>query len=142
MNYRTLFSMTLAFALAGCMGGTAALREKPAGVHTFEVEGALADVANAIHAQARRCYSGGTYMPSGVQTSQTQASLQLDEANGRAQIDVTLHGALGPQTWLLMDLREIESARTGVEVLYSRSGYERRAKAVERWIKEGYEKCR
>ncbi|SDD58218.1 hypothetical protein [Aquimonas voraii] len=142
MSYRLLFPIALTLALAGCMGGTAALREKPAGVHTFEVQGALAEVANAIHAQARRCYSGGTYMPSGVQTSQTQASLQLDEAKGRAQIDVTLHGALGPQTWLLMDLRRIDSGRTGVEVLYARSGYERRAKAVERWIKEGYEKCR
>lgn len=142
MSYRILFPLALVLTLAGCMGGTAALRDKPAGVHTFEVEGALADVANTIHTQARRCYSGGTYMPSGVQTSQTQSSLQLDEANGRAQIDVTLHGALGPQTWLLMDLRQIDSGRTGVEVLYARSGYERRAKAVERWVKEGYDKCR
>lgn len=142
MINRSALALVLTLTLAGCMGGTAALREKPAGVHTLEVEGALTDVANAIHAQARRCYSGGTYMPSGVQTSQTQASLQLDAAAGRAQIDVTLHGALGPQTWLLMDLRQMESGRTGVEVLYARSGYERRAKAVERWIKEGYDKCR
>jgi hypothetical protein len=134
--------MALALGLTACMGGTAALRDKPAGVYTFEVEGALADVASTIQRQARSCYGGATFTPSGVQTSQTQSGLQLDAASGSAQIDVTLHGALGPKTWFLMDLRELASGRIRVDVLYARSGYDRRAQAVERWVKEGYDKCR
>jgi len=124
------------------MGGPTALREKPAGVHSFEVEGAVADVANRIQTRSAQCYGGGTYAPSGVQTSQTRSSLNMDAARDAAQIDVTLYGALGPQTWLLMDLQPAGPGRTRVDVSYARSGYDRRAQAVERWLKEGYEKCR
>jgi hypothetical protein len=142
MKFNRLVLALPLLLLGACMGGPQALREDPAGIHSFEAVGAVAQVALRIHAQAAKCYSGGTYMPSGVQTSQTRAGLQIDHDAATAVIDVTLFGALGPQTWLLMDMREASPGRTRVDVRYSRSGYERRAVAVERWLREGYEKCR
>lgn len=142
MNIKPLAITLLTLSLTACFGGPQALREEPAGVHSFEFAGAPAEVARRIHVQATKCYGGGFYAPSGVQTAETRAGLSIDEAAGTASIDVTQYGVLGPQTWLLMDLRESAPGRTRVDVSYSRSGYLRRAQAVERWLTERYERCR
>ena len=128
--------LALSFALAGCAPATLqGLREKPAGQASFEVRQNYQRVYRTVINNARRCWQ------TGMVTAQVVVQGDLYTDIRTAEITVALHGAVGVDTHLGIDIKAIEEDRTEIRVYYAMSGGARSAKAIERWVKDGATEC-
>jgi hypothetical protein len=132
-----LLSLLLAaFLIAGCAPATMqGLREQPGSqAAKFEVEQNYQAVYRTIVTNARKCWQTGMITAQMVVT----ADLYTDTKTG--QISTALHGGLGVDTYLGIDIKALSDTRTEVTT-YGVSAWSKVAKVVEQWVKDGHTDC-
>lgn len=129
--------MALAVALlAGCAPATVgALRTQSAGKQVFEVDTNYQAVYRTIIERARSCFQAGMI----TAQMMVQGDLYTDIRSGT--ISVALHGGLGVDTYLAIDVSAIGENRARVETYYAMNVHETNARAVEEWVRTGSAEC-
>jgi hypothetical protein len=124
-------------ALTGCAAPSPqALREKPAGKVAFEIDRNYQPVYRAILDRARPCYQGGMITAQMI----VQGDLYHDTKSGT--VTVALHGALGIDNYIAIDVKAVNDGRTRVETFYVWDNMLTAAQVVEDWANERTSDCR
>jgi hypothetical protein len=134
---RLLLLLLLNLSLAACAPATLqGLRERPAGQLKFEVAKSYQPVYRTILSNARRCHQ------TGLITAQMIVQGDLYTDTRTAEITVALHGGLGVDTHLGIDIKALSDESTEVRTFYALSSWKATARAVEAWVRDGSTECR
>lgn len=133
-----IFAITLAVVgtLVGCAPATMQeIREKPKGEVSFRAAQSYQSVYRTILSNARRCYQSTMI---GAQMI-VQGDLYTDTRT--AEVVLSLHGALGANTLLGIDIKAISDDLTEVKAVSGTSNLAT-ARAVQAWVENKSDSCR
>lgn len=134
LRYFPLVALTV--FLTSCAPATfQGLRAAPAGEFKIEVAMNYQPVYRTILANARRCYQ------SGLITAQMIVQGDLYTDTQSAEITVALHGGLGVDTYLGVDIKSLTDDLTEIRTFYALSTWKPAARAVVEWL-NGSTECR
>lgn len=126
-----------AAALAGCAPATMqGLREKPGGSGSFEAAQDYQRVYRTVLDNARRCYQHGMV----TATMVVQGDLFTDTRTG--VVTVALHGGMGVDTHLGVDVKSLGENRTQVTTYHAMSGWSDSPAMVRQWVLDGSAECK
>jgi len=133
---RLIVSFLLAAALAGCAPATLqGLREKPAGSSTFEAPQNYQRAYRTIITNARKCYQ------TGMITAQMVVTGDLYNDTKTGEVTVALHGGLGVDTYLGIDIKALTEETTQVKTFHALSSWKDGATLVKQWVLDGSTEC-
>jgi hypothetical protein len=133
----TMSAVAVALALTGCAPATIeGVRQAPAGHETLVLEQGYQQAYRTVVTNARRCYQTGMITAQMVVTG----DLYSDTQSG--QITVALHGAVGVDTYLGVDIKALSDQRSQVDSYVSLSSWKPALGVVKRWLTEGSTECK
>jgi len=111
------------------------LRKNHANSYTFEVNENYQPVYRKILSVARKCYQGG------MLTAQmmVQGDLYHDIKSGN--VTIALHGGLGVDTHITIDVSALKKEKTKIVVFNAISTWNSAAQAVREWAEESSTEC-
>jgi hypothetical protein len=122
--------------LSACAPATIqGLKAQHAGKLAFEIDQNYQSVYRSIVTQARTCYQAGMITAQMI----VQGDLYTDIRSGN--VTVALHGGLGIDTYLTIDITAIGDNKTSVQTYYATDTWHNGAGAVERWVKNKSTEC-
>ncbi len=129
-------SIAVLLAIAGCAPATMqGLRANPGGHIRFEVAKNYQGVYRTILANSRRCYQGGMI------TAQVIVQGDLFTDTKTAEITTALHGGLGVDTYIGVDIKALNEEKTEVRVFYALSSWQGQARAAKAWVERDATDC-
>jgi hypothetical protein len=146
MTMRFGLGAMLAVLLTGCgtLRTAEEMRAAPAGTHEFTTTRDAASVVGILTERLRKCHAAQYYGVVGVagfKTGETVLEQQVDAASGRTTLDVVTYAALGPQALLSATVVPRDGGAL-VHLDYGMKSMRKPALAAQRWVEEGYAKCR
>ena len=131
-----LLSFVAVVVLAGCAPATIeGVRQAPAGHETLVLDQPYQQVYRTVVTNARRCYQTGMVTAQMVVTG----DLYTDTQTG--QVTVALHGGLGVDTYMGVDIKALDDKRSQVDTFVSLSTWTRALPMVKRWLTQGDTPC-
>lgn len=119
----------LALALASCAPATMqTLREQSAGQLSFSIDQGYQQVYRTVLTNARRCFQANFVSAQVI----VQGDLYPDLFAG--EVTVAMHGAMGVDTYLGIDVKGGVAGSTAVKVYHAFGTWARRAEAVQGWL--------
>ena len=127
----------LALAIVACAPATIeGLRNNHANRYTFQVNENYQPVYRKILSAARKCYQTGLITAQMV----VQGDLYHDIRKGN--VTVALHGGLGVDTHMAIDISSLDHEKTEIVVFNAISTWNSAAQAVREWVEENSIACR
>lgn len=134
-NYGIIWILFIAFV--GCAPATVqGLRESHADRYEFIADENYQSVYRKVLYQARKCYQTGLITAQMV----VQGDLFHDLKSGN--VSVALHGGLGVDTYLTVDVYGLDEKTSRVVVYYALATWRSAARAVKEWVQEDSTQCR
>lgn len=124
--------------VTGCAPATfGELRKKPGGGEaSFQATQNYASVYRTILTNARKCYQGGAITAQLI----VQGDLYPDTKSG--EITVALHGGLGVDTYLGIDIKAIDDGNTTVKMYSALSSWSGSMKTIQAWVEGKSTACK
>ena len=133
---KTLAILGLSLVTYGCAPATLqGLRENPSGRSKIEVAQNYQNVYRRVLTNARKCWQTGMITAQMVVTGDLYTDLKTGE------ISVALHGGLGVDTYLGIEMKAIDAERTEVQIYNALATWERSAKLVQQWVVGEHSEC-
>jgi len=136
MMYKILFIIGLMSLVSSCASITGKqLREDPAGVYSFKVNGNYKTAYDKALLHARSCYelkaAGNTFVVKGSESPE----------NRKSSLSIARVRALSDETVFIVDIAQTDDANTEVKVYYAQLRYKTAAMTVEDWINKDSNAC-
>ena len=133
---KTISAILSAMTLVACAPATIeGLRKDHANSYTFSADENYQAVYRKILSTARKCYQ------TGLITAQmlVQGDLYVDIRS--ANVTVALHGGLGVDTYMTIDVSALNDEKTSVVVFNAFSTWNSAAHAVREWVEDNSTEC-
>lgn len=129
-------TLTVLLIIVGCAPATIeALRENHANKLSFDVKENYQPVFRKVLKTARKCFQTGLITAQMV----VQGELYQDIETGT--ITVAIHGGLGVDTHLAVDVTAIDEDNSKVTVFNALSSWNRSSQLVREWVLENSAEC-
>lgn len=134
---KILFTTFFAILIAACAPSTIeGLRENHANSYTFDVDENYHLVYRKILSTAQKCHQKGMI------TAKMMVDGDLNQDSKYGSITIALHGGLGVDTHMAIDVSALGDKKTKIIVFNALSTWNSFAQAVRAWVDEDSTECR